>query len=137
MAESMAVAVGIVNSDVIDSIGIAAATRRAMLEALQSLAVQPGYVLIDWLTLPRLRLRQEGIRKGDALCLSIACASVIAKVTRDRLMDKLDGHYPGYGFGTHKGYGTEEHLHQLQAQGASPVHRVTFRPVRLVVGGLL
>ncbi len=136
-AESTAVAAGIVSSNIIDRIGIAAATRRAMLEALQSLAVQPGYVLIDWLTLPRLRLRQEGIPKGDALCLSIACASIVAKVTRDRLMDELDARYPGYGFGAHKGYGTEEHLHRLATQGASPVHRVSFRPVRLVVGGLL
>ncbi len=136
-SESMAVAAGVVSSSVIDRIGIAAATRRAMQEALQSLAVQPGYVLIDWLTLPRLRLRQEGIPKGDALCLSIACASIVAKVTRDRLMDELDGRYPGYGFGAHKGYGTEQHLQQLATQGASPAHRVTFRPVRLVVGGLL
>ncbi len=134
---SSAVGVGVVGSDVIDRIGIAAATRRAMLEALQSLAVQPGCVLIDWLTLPRLRLRQEGIRKGDALCLSIACASIVAKVTRDRLMADLDVRYPGYGFGDHKGYGTDAHLCRLTAQGASPVHRVSFRPVRLVVGGLL
>ena len=134
---SAAVGVGVVDSDVIDRIGIAAATRRAMLDALQALSLQPRYVLIDWLTLPRLRLRQEGIRKGDALCLSIACASIVAKVTRDHLMNDLDARYPGYGFGTHKGYGTGEHLLELAARGACPVHRVTFRPVRLVVGGLL
>jgi len=136
-AESMAFSAGVVSSSVIDRIGIAAATRRAMQEALQSLAVPPGFVLIDWLTLPRLRLRQEGIPKGDALCLSIACASIVAKVTRDRLMDELDDRYPGYGFGAHKGYGTQAHLQRLAVQGASPAHRVSFRPVRLIIGGLL
>jgi len=131
------VGVGVVQNDDIDSIGIAAATRKAMYMALESLSVQPNFVLIDWMTLPQLRVPQEGIVKGDSRCLSIACASIIAKVTRDRLMGELDEQYPGYDFARHKGYGTAHHLALLKQNGASPIHRFSFRPVRLVEAGLL
>ena len=135
--DALAVGVGIAGSEDIDSAGIVAATRKAMYAALDSLAVHPEFVLVDWMVLPQLRVRQEGIVKGDSRCLSIACASIIAKVTRDRIMIELDRQHPGYGFARHKGYGTASHLSLLAERGVSPVHRLSFRPVRLVQGGLL
>ncbi len=131
------VGVGIVSSEEIDRIGIAAATRKAMYQALSGLAMSPGCVLIDWFTLPGLRTRQEGVPGGDARCVSIASASIVAKVTRDRLMLELDQQYCGYGFAAHKGYGTTLHLRCLEQLGACPAHRTSFRPVRLITGGLL
>ncbi|MBN1856004.1 MAG: ribonuclease HII [Dehalococcoidia bacterium] len=135
--ETSGVGVGIVPNTDVDAIGIAAATRKAMCLALDNLAVRPNYVLIDWMTLPQLRIRQEGIVKGDSRCLSIACASIIAKVTRDRIMNEMDTLHPGYNFSQHKGYGTVSHLALLRDNGACPVHRFSFRPVRLVEAGLL
>jgi len=135
--DALAVGVGVVESEDIDSTGIVAATRKAMYAALDSLAVRPEFVLVDWMVLPQLRVRQEGIPKGDSRCLSIACASIVAKVTRDRMMVELDRQHPGYGFARHKGYGTADHMSLLAERGASPVHRLSFRPVRLVEGGLL
>jgi len=134
---SLAVGIGVVGSNEIDRVGIAAASRRAMNEALGTLSVAPAGVLIDWFTLPTLRTRQEGVPHGDARCVSIAAASIVAKVTRDRLMEELDHQYEGYGFAVHKGYGTKAHLTCLTQMGASPVHRMSFRPVRLVAGALL
>ncbi len=134
---SVSVGVGIVPSKEIDRIGIAAASRKAMYEALQSLTIMPGYVLIDWFTLPALRTRQEGVPGGDAYCLSIASASIIAKVTRDRIMKELDHQYRGYGFADHKGYGTVTHLRQLASLGVCPEHRLSYTPVRLIAAGLL
>ena len=135
--DALAVGVGVVGSEDIDSAGIVAATRKAMYAALDSLAVRPEFVLVDWMVLPQLRVRQEGIPKGDSRCLSIACASIVAKVTRDRMMVELDRQHPGYGFARHKGYGTADHMSLLAERGASPAHRLSFRPVRLVEGGLL
>jgi len=135
--DTLAVGVGITDSEEIDSAGIVAATRKAMYAALDSLAVRPEFVLVDWMVLPQLRVRQEGIVKGDSRCLSIACASIVAKVTRDRIMAELDRQHPGYGFARHKGYGTADHLSFLARRGACPVHRRSFKPVRLVEGGLL
>jgi len=137
LVECLAVGVGIISSEEIDRIGIAAASRSAMYRALEALSITPGCVLIDWFTLPALRTRQEGVPGGDARCLSIACASIVAKVTRDRIMNDLDGEYRGYGFASHKGYGTATHLRQLSLLGMCPVHRLSFRPVRLVAAGLL
>jgi ribonuclease HII len=134
---TLAVGVGVVPNSEIDRIGIAAASRYAMLQALEALAVVPRHVLIDWFTLPALRIGQEGVPGGDARCLSIACASIIAKVVRDRMMDEMDREYSAYGFAAHKGYGTVAHLRLLRENGVSPVHRMSFRPVRLVAGGLL
>jgi ribonuclease HII len=80
--------------------------------------------------LPGVRIPQKGVVDGDSICVSIAAASIVAKVTRDRLMVELDGRYPGYGLAQHKGYGTPEHLEALQKLGPCPIHRKTFQPVR-------
>lgn len=137
VAGANSVGIGVVGSDEIDRIGIAAASRKAMYQALSALAVAPAGVLIDWFILAELRVPQEGVPGGDGRCVSIAAASIVAKVTRDRLMRELDGQYQGYGFAGHKGYGTAAHLRCLQRLGACPAHRVSFRPVRLITGGLL
>jgi ribonuclease HII len=115
----------------IDRLGIVAATRLAMSRAIEMLDPQPGHLLIDALDLPGCRTPQTAIIKGDAISLSIAAASIIAKVTRDRLMETVfESRFPGYGFAEHKGYGTAEHLAALWRLGPSPVHRASFAPVR-------
>ena len=121
--------VGIVSSDIIDHRGIIRATRLAMKQAIDRLSPLPESLLIDYMLLPEVPLPQKGITNGDSLCFSIACASIVAKVTRDRLMLETDSTYPGYGFAQHKGYGTKEHLSCLRRLGPSPVHRRSFRPV--------
>ena len=131
--EAIAIGTGIVPPQIIDSIGIVNATRIAMCQAVEQLACSPDFLLIDWLTLPQLPISQKGITRGDKLCLSIACASIIAKVTRDRIMVELDGHYPGYGLSRHKGYGTKQHFSCLRQQGPSPIHRYSFAPLREAV----
>lgn len=113
----------------IDTLGIVPATRLAMTRAIQALTVQPDALLIDAVTLPAVSLRQRVLYHADTLCLSVAAASILAKVTRDRLMVELDGQYPGYGFAAHKGYGTAAHRQALAANGASPIHRLTYRPL--------
>ena len=137
MADCLSFGIGVVSSQDIDAIGIVAATRRAMYEAVAALSVSPGYLLVDWVSLPRFGKHHESLPKGDCRCLSIACASIIAKVTRDRIMEEMESSHPGYGFGHHKGYGTAFHLKQLELQGASTIHRVSFRPVGLIVRGLI
>jgi ribonuclease HII len=102
---------------------------------VKQLEPAPDYLLIDYFRLPEVRLPQKGVTDGDSLCLSIASASIIAKVTRDRLMVEFDRTYPGYQFARHKGYGTKEHLECLWHLGASPIHRCSFQPVRNVCGG--
>ena len=131
--EAIAIGTGIVPPQIIDSIGIVNATRIAMCQAVEQLACSPDFLLIDWLTLPQLPISQKGITRGDKLCLSIACASIIAKVTRDRIMVELDGHYPGYGLARHKGYGTKQHFSCLRQQGPSSIHRYSFAPLREAV----
>ena len=131
--EAIAIGAGIVPPQIIDSIGIVNATRIAMCQAVEQLACSPDFLLIDWLTLPQLPISQKGITRGDKLCLSIACASIIAKVTRDRIMVELDGHYPGYGLSRHKGYGTKQHFSCLRQQGPSSIHRYSFAPLREAV----
>lgn len=122
--------VGVVSHDVIDKRGIAAATRLAMRHAAEQLPVRPDFLLIDHVRLPRVRLPQKSITNGDCLSFSIAAASIVAKVTRDRLMAELDMQYPGYGFAQNKGYGTPEHMEMLQRLGHCAIHRKTFAPVR-------
>jgi len=122
--------VGIVAAEIIDALGIVEATRRAMYQAVGQLSPSPDFVLIDYVTLPAIPTPQRAIVKGDRKCLSIACASIIAKVTRDRMMVELDRDYPGYYMGQHKGYGTKEHLRCLCQLGPSPIHRFSFRPVK-------
>ena len=127
-----AVAVGVGSADcaTIDEIGIAPATRLAMKRAVEALDPPADALLIDYFTLREVGLPQKGVVDGDTLCYSIACASIMAKVTRDRLMADLDHEYPGYLFARHKGYGTEEHVECLRRLGPSPVHRRNFAPVR-------
>jgi len=131
--EAIAVGIGIVPPQVIDSINILKATRLAMMQAVEKLPKQPNFLLIDRLSLSQCPIPQRGITRGDKSCLSIACASIIAKVTRDRIMEELDIMYPGYGFARHKGYGTRKHISCLRKLGPSPVHRLYFAPVRNII----
>lgn len=123
------IGVGIVPAYVIDAFGIVYATRLAMMIALLQLPCRVDALLIDALTLPHLSLPQRALIKGDAQCLSIAAASIIAKVTRDRLMRTAEQSHPGYGFARHKGYGTALHQSALRTLGPCYLHRKTFRPV--------
>lgn len=134
MLSAVAVAVGIGSVELIDERNILQATKHAMRSAFHQLTPAPHALLLDALLLPDVSLPQRSIIKGDALCLSIAAASIIAKVTRDRLMLQLHEQYPLYGFARHKGYGTEAHLAALREYGASPVHRQSFAPVRELYG---
>ncbi len=133
MERAVGVGVGVVSVESIDRYNILRATRLAMQQALSALPARPSYLLLDALKLPAVRLPQLALIKGDARCLSIAAASIIAKVTRDRLMQTLDEQYPGYGFARHKGYGTAEHKRALAELGPSPAHRRTFAPVRALL----
>jgi ribonuclease HII len=130
---AVSVGIGFSPSEVIDTLGIAKATRLAMASAIGQLRPQPQYLLIDYLRLPEVKLPQKSIKFGDSLCFSIACASIVAKVARDRLMVELDKDYPGYGFAEHKGYGTREHLNRLHHHGPCPLHRRSFRPVKEIL----
>jgi len=131
--EAIAVGIGVVPPKVIDSVNILKATRLAMMQAVEKLPIQPGFLLIDRLGLSQCPIPQRGITRGDKACLSIACASIIAKVTRDRMMEEFDKTYPGYGFARHKGYGTGSHISCLQKLGPSPIHRLYFAPVRNII----
>ncbi|APV44328.1 RNase HII [Dehalogenimonas formicexedens] len=128
-SEAVSFGAGIVSHIYIDENGIAPATKLAMKLAIEAMSSKPQALLIDYLTLPSFNLPQKGITDGDALCVSIACASIIAKVTRDRLMQRLDTEHCGYGLGQHKGYCTPEHIQRLNKLGPSPIHRYTFDPV--------
>jgi ribonuclease HII len=131
--EAIAVGTGVVPPHVIDSVNILKATRIAMVQAVEKLPVQPSFLLVDRLGLSQCPIPQKGITRGDKLCLSIACASIIAKVTRDRMMEEFDATYPGYEFARHKGYGTGAHMSCLRKLGPSPIHRLYFAPVRELV----
>jgi ribonuclease HII len=127
------VGVGLVEAHVIDEINILQATLRAMREAVLALPCTPSYLLIDGNRLPTgLPCPAEAVVKGDSRSLSIAAASIIAKVTRDRIMEELDAHYPEYGFARHAGYGTKAHLEALERHGITPEHRKSFAPVRVL-----
>jgi ribonuclease HII len=123
------IGVGIADVDRIDSINILNATLWAMREAVRALSPAPALALVDGNRLPALDCRADAIIDGDALCLSIAAASIIAKVTRDRLMRALAREFPAYGFERHKGYATPEHLAAVRRHGPSPHHRRSFAPV--------
>jgi ribonuclease HII len=127
-------AVGSADNDEIDAVGIAKATRLAMVRAIKQLAPQPQFLLIDFFRLKESYYPQKGIVHGDSRCFSIACASIVAKVTRDRLVTEMDKEYPGYGLAAHKGYGTAEHLACLRRNGPSRLHRRSFEPVREMLG---
>lgn len=129
-AKAIAIGIGVVEPDIIDRINILQATRLAMLYAVEQLTQQPDYLLIDGITLINTTIPQKTIKKGDSLSISIAAASIIAKVTRDRLMVKMDLLYPGYGFAGHKGYGSSLHMEAIRRLGPSPIHRLTFGGVK-------
>ncbi|MGB3160233.1 MAG: ribonuclease HII [Carnobacterium sp.] len=126
---ALGIGIGIKNQDVIDDVNIYQATKLAMLEAIQNLPLAPDYLLIDAMTLPTT-IPQDSLIKGDSKSLSIAAASIIAKVTRDRIMNEYDLLYPGYGFSKNSGYGTKIHLEGLEKIGVCPIHRHSFAPVR-------
>ena len=130
---AISMGIGVVPHRVIDARGIIKATRLAMRLAIDQLSSPPEFLLIDYMRLPEVPLPQKGITNGDSLCLSIACASIIAKVSRDHLMIEFDGVYPYYGLAQHKGYGTKGHLACLRRLGPSPIHRQSFKPVKDVI----
>ena len=127
---ALAAGTGVVEAYLIDQLGMTAAVHLAMSLAVAQLQPQPDFLLIDYLTIPSLKLPQKGVVNGDTLCFSIACASIVAKVYRDHMMQDIDCRYPGYGLARNKGYGTQEHLAGLRELGPSPVHRWLFEPVR-------
>ena len=126
---ALAFGIGMLSSELVDEFGIVEATRRAMAQAIKKLGVSPEFLLVDALKLPKIPLPQKAIIDGDKLSLSIACASIIAKVARDHLMINVEKKYPGYGFAHHKGYGTPEHMDCLERLGPCPIHRRTFAPI--------
>ena len=126
---ALAVGVGIVDHATIDRVNILEATRRAMIEAVSGLAVAPDFVITDFVALPGLPCPQRNLVGADARCATVAAASIVAKVTRDRLMVELDRQFPGYGFAVHKGYPTAAHLAALDRYGPCLVHRRTFAGV--------
>jgi ribonuclease HII len=126
---ALAVGVGIVDHELIDRINILQATRRAMVEAVTRLRIAPELVITDFVVLSDLACPQRNLVDGDARCASVAAASIVAKVTRDRLMLEADQKFPEYGFARHKGYATPEHLAALDRHGPCPLHRRTFAGV--------
>ena len=126
MEKAVAVGIGVVSHERIDEINILQATYEAMRQAVAALGVRPDVLLNDAVTIPGLEQKQVPIIKGDAKSVSIAAASVVAKVTRDRMMVKLDAEYPGYAFASNKGYGSAAHLEGLRTLGPCPIHRRTF-----------
>jgi len=128
--DALAVGLGVMPHHLVDARGIVEATRRAMLTALHELSAAPDFVLIDALSLRRCWLPHRPIIHGDGLSLSIACASIVAKVARDQLMLEADDRFSGYGFARNKGYATREHLDALTHLGPCDIHRRTFAPVR-------
>jgi ribonuclease HII len=134
---ALAYATGQASHEEIDALGIVPATRLAMQRAISGLTLAPDALLVDALArsvsrppLPAFTLPQTAIIRGDQISLSIACASILAKVTRDRILVELDVDYPGYGFARHKGYGTAVHQAALRTLGASSIHRASFAPIK-------
>lgn len=130
--KAISVGVGIVDVETIDSINILEATKLAMKKAVTALDPQPQQLLIDAVQLKDLPIPQQPIIKGDALSVSIAAASIIAKETRDEMLKAYDELYPEYGFASHKGYGTKQHMDAIRTYGPLPIHRKTF--IKNIVG---
>jgi ribonuclease HII len=130
-----AVSVGCVEVEVIDRINILEATKLAMVQAIERLTQPPDHLMIDALSLPYVALPQRAIIDGDAISASIAAASIVAKVTRDRICAELDARYPVYGFARNKGYGTRSHYDALVAEGPCHWHRRSFAPIRALLAG--
>jgi ribonuclease HII len=129
--QAISVGVGIIDHKVIDRINILQATHAAMRIALENLTIKPDHVLVDGNSFRHDTLRFQNIIGGDAKSFTIAAASIIAKVTRDRLMCELDACFPQYGFAQHKGYGTRQHVEAIQMYGICEIHRKSFHPVAL------
>lgn len=123
---AISVSIGIVDERVIDDINILNATKNAMKSSVATMSVIPDILLIDAVKLDDVDIKQISIVKGDTLSVSIAAASIIAKVTRDRMMDEMDAIYPEYGFIRNKGYGTREHIEAIKKHGLCPIHRISF-----------
>ena len=132
MDKALAIGVGQIDNDIIDQVNIYEATKLAMKEAISQLSPQPEHLLIDAMKL-ELPFPQTAIIKGDANSLSIAAASIVAKVTRDNIMKDYDNQYPGYDFTANAGYGTAKHLEGLEKLGVTPIHRTSFEPVKTLV----
>ena len=124
--EALAWSVGLVEPGRIDEINILQATYEAMRKAIRGLSVQPQVLVNDAVTIPGVSIPQVPVIKGDAKCISVAAASILAKVTRDRIMEEMDARYPQYGFAKHKGYGTREHMDAIREYGPCPIHRRSF-----------
>ena len=131
------VGIGIASNDEIDGLGIADATKTAMIRAIRQLGSHIDYLLVDAIPLSTGGLPCRAIIHGDALCSSIAAASIVAKVARDGIMRKMDVLYPGYSFSQHKGYPTKIHIAALEKLGPSPIHRRSFAPVRHVLASAI
>ena len=129
LQNAIAIGVGVKDNHVIDQVNIYEATKLAMMEAIGQLEPQPQHLLIDAMKLD-LPISQTSIIKGDANSLSIAAASIVAKVTRDQMMEEFDREYPGYDFAQNAGYGTAKHLDGLEQLGVTPIHRRSFEPVK-------
>jgi ribonuclease HII len=132
--DALAWAVGVAEVEEIDRINIYHAGLQAMRRAVQGLTLAPEYALVDARTIPECPCPQKGIIHGDALSMSIAAASIIAKTTRDRMMSELDAQFPGYGLASHKGYPTPQHFQAIKEKGVLPIHRRSFGPVREALG---
>ena len=131
LQNAIAIGIGVKDNQVIDQVNIYEATKLAMMEAIGQLEPQPQHLLIDAMKLD-LPIPQTSIIKGDANSLSIAAASIVAKVTRDQMMEEFDREYPGYDFAQNAGYGTAKHLAGLDKLGVTPIHRRSFEPVKSI-----
>lgn len=136
MESAVSVGIGICTPAEIDQHNILGATKLAMLRAYEGMKVKPGIAFVDGNQLPHLPCEMEAIVDGDALCISIAAASIIAKVTRDRQMEELAKEFPHYGWERNAGYGTREHQAALAAHGVTPQHRRSFAPIRKLLGAV-
>jgi ribonuclease HII len=126
---ALSAVIGEASPSEVDDLGVIGATRLAMFRALSALPLRPDHLLIDYLVLPELGTPQTSLPRGDATIMSIACASIVAKTSRDHNMRQLDKMHPGYGFGAHKGYGTPQHRSALRHLGPCAIHRRSFAPV--------
>lgn len=126
---ALAWGIGSASAQEIDQLNIAVATRLAMRRAVEALITQPDYLLIDWVKLPTLNIPQESYTKADQKIVSVAAASILAKVDRDQRLIELDKKYPAYQFAAHKGYGTAKHRAAIEDVGPCPIHRHTFAPI--------
>ena len=131
---ALAWSIVMISSRRIDQKNILQATKEAMRTAISELTPSPDFLLVDAVNIPDLAIKQYPIIKGDTLSISIACASIIAKVERDHIMQNYDSMYPGYGLARHKGYATREHIIALDNLGPTPIHRGSFEPVKTMLG---